>query len=51
MVDQLLQVAEGDEKDQIDVIYAQYEATFATDELLGAPGGEEGVEKNAAVLE
>jgi len=50
MVDQLLQVAEGDEKDQIDVIYAEYEATFAADELLGAPGGEEGVEEHAAAL-
>ena len=49
MVDQLLQVAEGDEKDQIDVIYAEYEATFAAGELLGAPGGEEGVEEHAAV--
>ena len=55
MVDLLLESTEGDAKAEVEVIYSQYEATFAADELIGPPGevedaAEEGAADGGAVL-
>ena len=49
MVDLLLESTEGDAKAEVEVIYSQYEATFAADELIGPPGEvEDAAEEGAA---
>ena len=55
MVDLLLESTEGDAKAEVEVTYAQYEATFAADGLIGPPGemedaDEEGAADGGAVL-